>query len=349
MAFLDHNGESEFPINKNDVFDAMCKAIPTIKGMKVENADKLQGRILVKSAVSLYSWGENIPIQLLENGDNKTKVQITSSPKTGIMFGGAFDMGKNRKNIENILSATSNILQQNINRQTTQTQQTNIYQTSQQQPAQTITNMTTLQIEQEKKKMGIGKKILIGFGILILFIAIRNCGNETKIDSKNTTVNENTNAAQPSDTIQVNNKAEAIVSKWNYNESEDKMTSKKIITSSITANEELEFDFPYNGGSVATFTIRKKNGSTDIYLQVSKGQFNSTFDGGQIKVRFDDKPVKKYSFTGASDASSDIIFINSVKDIISKIKTAKKMLIETEFYNEGNRQMEFDIADLKWE
>lgn len=204
MAFLDHNGESEFPINKNDVFDAMCKAIPTIKGMKVESADKLQGRILVKAGVSLYSWGENIPIQLLENGDNKTKVQITSSPKTGIMFGGAFDMGKNRKNIENILSATSNILQQNINRQTSQTQQTNTYQTSQPQTAQTITNMATTQAGQEKKKMGIGKKLMIGFGVLILLIVIANSGKDKKTDTTTTAPTE-----QPSSTPSPNNNATA--------------------------------------------------------------------------------------------------------------------------------------------
>jgi hypothetical protein len=123
MAFLDYNGESEFPVNKNQVFDSMFIAIPTIKGMKVENADRLQGRILVKAGVSLYSWGENIPIQLLGIDENKTKVHITSSPKTGIMFGGAFDMGKNRKNIENILSATSTILQRDINQQSSQQNQ----------------------------------------------------------------------------------------------------------------------------------------------------------------------------------------------------------------------------------
>ena len=110
MAFLDHNGESEFPFSKEKVFNAMCAAIPTIKGMKIESADKLQGRIIVKAGVSLYSWGENIPIQLIELSETKTRVQITSSPKTGMMFGGAFDMGKNRKNIESILSATSQIL-----------------------------------------------------------------------------------------------------------------------------------------------------------------------------------------------------------------------------------------------
>lgn len=110
MGFLDHNGECEFPVNKTKVFDAICKAVPKIKGMEIANADKLSGRILVKSGISLFSWGENIPIQLIQVSKNRTKVSITSSPKTGIMFGGAFDMGKNRKNIEEILSETSKIL-----------------------------------------------------------------------------------------------------------------------------------------------------------------------------------------------------------------------------------------------
>ncbi len=110
MGFLDHQGESEFPFVKETVFNAMVKAIPTVKGMKVDKADKLQGRIVVKAGVSLMSWGENIPIQLTSLSETKTKVLITSTPKTGAMFGGAFDMGKNRRNIEKILSETSKIL-----------------------------------------------------------------------------------------------------------------------------------------------------------------------------------------------------------------------------------------------
>ena len=110
MALLDHNGESEFPFPKNEVFDALCIAIPSISGLKVESADRMIGRILVKGGISLASWGENIPIQLIEISENKTRIQITSTPKTGIMMGGAFDMGKNRKNIEDILNATSAVL-----------------------------------------------------------------------------------------------------------------------------------------------------------------------------------------------------------------------------------------------
>ena len=123
MGFLDHQGESEFPFNKETVFNAMVKAIPTVKGMQIVSADKLQNRIVVKAGVSLTSWGENIPIQLSEISDNLTKVKITSTPKTGIMFGGAFDLGKNRKNIEQILSATSRILssEKSSNIETTQT------------------------------------------------------------------------------------------------------------------------------------------------------------------------------------------------------------------------------------
>jgi hypothetical protein len=110
MAILDHNGESEFPFRKDTVFDALIKAIPSVDGMKIESSNKLSGRVMVKAGVSLWSWGENIPIQLSALSNTRTKVQITSSPKTGIMFGGAFDLGKNRKNIERILFATSKIL-----------------------------------------------------------------------------------------------------------------------------------------------------------------------------------------------------------------------------------------------
>jgi hypothetical protein len=110
MALLDHNGESEFPFSKEEVFKALCNAIPTIKGMKVETADKLSGRVVVKSGTSLHSWGEDIQIQLSVISENMTQVRVTLSPKTGIMFGGAMDMGKNRKNIEQILLATSKTL-----------------------------------------------------------------------------------------------------------------------------------------------------------------------------------------------------------------------------------------------
>jgi hypothetical protein len=113
MAFLDHEGGAEFPYSREDVLDALIKAIPTISGLKVQSADKLTGRVLVKAGVSLMSWGENIPISVLEMAPGRTRVSITSTPKTGALFGGAFDLGKNRKNIEQILDSLSRILSRN--------------------------------------------------------------------------------------------------------------------------------------------------------------------------------------------------------------------------------------------
>ena len=115
MAILDNYTETEFPIEKNRVFDAMCQAILMIKGMKLETSDKLLGRILVKSGISLHSWGENITIQIKEIDENKTKVEIKSLPIRTVTKNSQADYGKNRKNIEVILSTTSNILQQRIN------------------------------------------------------------------------------------------------------------------------------------------------------------------------------------------------------------------------------------------
>ena len=110
MAFLDHEGGAEFPFVKEDVFEALTEAINKIKGMKVDKEDKLSGRILAKAGVSLTSWGENIPIYIIEVSPGITRVSVTSTPKTGVLFGGAFDLGKNRKNIDKIFDKTSTIL-----------------------------------------------------------------------------------------------------------------------------------------------------------------------------------------------------------------------------------------------
>lgn len=166
MGFLDHQGESEFPFNKETVFNAMVKAIPTVKGMKIDNADKLQSRIVVKAGVSLMSWGENIPIQLTEISENLTKVKITSTPKTGVMFGGAFDLGKNRKNIEQILSATSRILS-NENKSNTETTQITESKTSINQ----ISNNSKKEVimEQNQTKKWYDNKFVVHLLLVIFF------------------------------------------------------------------------------------------------------------------------------------------------------------------------------------
>jgi len=120
----------------------------------------------VKASVSLMSWGENIPIQLSQISENLTKVKITSTPKTGVMFGGAFDLGKNRKNIEQILSATSRILS-NQNASNIETSQTVENETSN---IQNSNNLKTGEImEQNQTKKWYDNKFVVHLLLVIFF------------------------------------------------------------------------------------------------------------------------------------------------------------------------------------
>jgi hypothetical protein len=112
MALVDHEGGAEFPYYQDDVFEALVKAIPTVSGMRLQSSDKISGRVVAKAGMSLASWGENIEIGVSEISPGRTRVSIISAPKTGLALGGAFDFGKNRKNIERILDAVSAILSQ---------------------------------------------------------------------------------------------------------------------------------------------------------------------------------------------------------------------------------------------
>lgn len=110
MSIVDHEGSVEYPFSKKTVFDALMEASSKIDGLSLDSADEISGRVTFKAGVSLASWGENIPVQLIEVAPTRTQMKVLSSPKTGIMFGGAMDFGKNRQNIEKIINAVSGVL-----------------------------------------------------------------------------------------------------------------------------------------------------------------------------------------------------------------------------------------------
>lgn len=110
MSIVDHRGEVEYPFSKNTVFKAIMEAASDISGLSLDSADELSGTVTFKAGVSLASWGENIPIQLEEISSVKTRMKVLSTPKTGVMFGGTMDFGKNRQNIDKIINAVSKVL-----------------------------------------------------------------------------------------------------------------------------------------------------------------------------------------------------------------------------------------------
>lgn len=110
MSIVDHHGEVEYPFSQKTVFKAIMEAAPDINGLSLDSADEISGRITFKAGVSLASWGENIPVQLIKVAPTRTQMKIMSTPKTGVMFGGAMDFGKNQQNINKIINAVSAVL-----------------------------------------------------------------------------------------------------------------------------------------------------------------------------------------------------------------------------------------------
>lgn len=189
------------------------------------------------------------------------------------------------------------------------------------------------------QKLFIGRNFIIAIAAVVA-IGTAGCGGKKEGDAKTGT---EAAAASASDAKSSSSKG------WNYSEKVDKMSSETNYFASIDANEKLKFDFPYDGGSVATITVRNKNKENEILLSVSKGQFNSKIENNTVKIKFDDEKAIEVPYTEPSSGSSDVIFIGTEKEVIAKLKTAKKVLVEAEFYNEGNRQMEFNVEGFKWE
>ena len=111
MSIVDHTQSFQVEYSLENTFKAFSEALNKyLPSFKLERVDRTSNTFYVKAGVSLFSWGENITINL-KSISSGTEVFVLSTPKTGVMFGGALDMGKNRKNIDQISQALSKALQ----------------------------------------------------------------------------------------------------------------------------------------------------------------------------------------------------------------------------------------------
>jgi len=137
---------------------------------------------------------------------------------------------------------------------------------------------------------------------------------------------------------------------WRYNTEVDKMTNDKRYFASCTSTNTLYFAFPYDGGSTCDIMLRQMGKGNEVLFTVSKGQFLMSIGGQKgMRIKFDDEKPITFSYNSASDASTDVIFINSPKKFIDKLKKAKKVIIESEFAFAGLHQLEFDVDGLQWD
>jgi hypothetical protein len=136
---------------------------------------------------------------------------------------------------------------------------------------------------------------------------------------------------------------------WVYETDTDKMSGKESKFAKSVSTNSHDLQFPYQGGTNMTITLRKHpRMGVDAYISVNKGQLDTNYDGTIISVKFDDKPLVKFSMNSPDDGSRDTLFFQNQKRFIENIKKAKRVIIEAQFYHDGNRQFEFNTENLVW-
>lgn len=136
---------------------------------------------------------------------------------------------------------------------------------------------------------------------------------------------------------------------WNYTQDVDKMEGNTRYFASTRSTNVEHFKFPFDGGSHFTLTVRNMSGHNEVLISVSKGNFIPSVMGDEtVKVKFDTGTPSTYVYNSPEDISTDLIFIDKADKFLEDLKTAKKLLIEATFFDEGTRYMEFDVEGIEW-
>ncbi len=107
MSFNTAETKQTFPFAYEQVFDGLI-AILEPAGFAIRSQDRVIGRVLATTAMSGFSWGENVTIQVQRMSDKATDVLIQSNLKVGFNLTAT---SKNAQNAERIIGALSNFLQ----------------------------------------------------------------------------------------------------------------------------------------------------------------------------------------------------------------------------------------------
>jgi hypothetical protein len=140
-------------------------------------------------------------------------------------------------------------------------------------------------------------------------------------------------------------------SSWDYSQFEDEMGRGKVYTATIESRNTINLDFPYNGAQHGSLTLREHpKHAKDVILKIERGQLLDSEYNDPVVVRFDtDKPLT-FSSVGASDHSTETLFLrgNAFSVFSSRLKTAKTVRIQAPIYQGGNQVFTFEVEGFNW-
>jgi hypothetical protein len=135
---------------------------------------------------------------------------------------------------------------------------------------------------------------------------------------------------------------------WKYSSKKDQMNDTLTLSAAVISKNREQFRFPYQGGTAARITIRKKADDSVIsFIQIERGQF-SCHSECYLKVRFDEDEAGDWPTDDSADGATDIRFFVNGEQFAEKTAAAKRLRIQATFFHEGSRTYEFNVSGLKW-
>jgi hypothetical protein len=154
------------------------------------------------------------------------------------------------------------------------------------------------------------------------------------------------NACSPADRLV---QAQLAGNAWYYRDDKDEMHGTNSHLAALISQNRLQFAFPFSGGSYGILVIDQKPGHLNVLLRIEKGQFICDgISGGAIAVKFDEGSVRNYTCRTPSDRTTNVISIRPSRRFVEALKRSHHAIIEAEYFTEGEQQLAFNTAGLKW-
>lgn len=197
-------------------------------------------------------------------------------------------------------------------------------------------------IKNPVKRTSIVTKILaviIGMPILIAVL-----GKITSNDKDSATSSSATPAAQAT----APQADQLPKTPWQYTSNPDSMGKGTVYYAANVSTNTLDFKFPYTGEQHATLTLRKHpRQGNDVLFSIERGQFVCMIDRCSVLVRFDDGDSVRFNAVEPSDHSTTALFLTPFDKFYSRMQKAKRVRIQADFYQEGSRTLDFDVAGFE--
>ena len=185
---------------------------------------------------------------------------------------------------------------------------------------------------------------VIGFIVICIITGLLTTSNKTSSSTSSKTPPSSASSSGTSSAASTSPNEQQIVkqdSNWQYLEEKDEFDGKLKQYCGVYASDKIKGTL---FGVNPILTIRKYNKKApDIFIKAEGVVFGHPEDSERVRLKFDDEKPFSVSYSGAADSSSDLIFLNSESKIISKLKTAKTLVIELPIFMEGNQRATFHI------